>query len=115
MIAEEEWEHLRAEKNVWRARAHEQHRDVQAGLARKYGVRDVLTEAIQAIERVQEHASTLEGQQARESQSRFDPCVGGHPGAVSAGDSWGNDASHAPRAGNRRWRLAAHARGAWSG
>ncbi len=62
MTQEEELAQLQAKKNVWREIAHEKHREVQQLKQEKQVVRDALKEAIQAIERLQEHARNLEGQ-----------------------------------------------------
>jgi transposase len=62
MTPEEELEQLRAEKNAWREIAHEKHQEVLQLQQEKQVGRDALTEAIHAIERLQEHAKNLEGQ-----------------------------------------------------
>src|SRR5258708_1112302 len=62
MTQDEELEQLRAEKKVWREIAHEKHREVQQLQQEKQVLREGLKEAIQAIDRWQEQAKTLEGQ-----------------------------------------------------
>jgi len=62
MTQEEKLEQLRAERNAWREIAHEKHREAQQLQHEKQVIRDALKEAIQAIERLQEHAKTLESQ-----------------------------------------------------
>lgn len=61
-MQEEELEYLRAEMVAWRDIAYEKHREVQQLHQEKQALRDGLKEAIQAIERLQEHAKHLEGQ-----------------------------------------------------
>jgi transposase len=55
-------EQLRAERAAWREIAHEKQREVQQLKQEKQVLREGLGEAIQAIERLQEHAHVLEGQ-----------------------------------------------------
>jgi transposase len=62
MTQEDELEQLRAEMTAWREIAHEKHREVQQLQQEKQVLREGLKEAIQAIERFQEHAKNLEGQ-----------------------------------------------------
>lgn len=62
MTQEEELAQLRAERTAWRDIAHEKHQEVQQFQQEKQVLREALKEAIQAIERLQEHANNLEGQ-----------------------------------------------------
>lgn len=61
-MQEEELAYLRAETAVWREIAHEKNHEVQQLQHEKQVLREGLKEAIQAIERLQEHAKVLEGQ-----------------------------------------------------
>src|SRR5512142_3421583 len=62
MTQEEDLEQLQAERAAWREIAYEQHQEVQRTQHEKQVLREGLKEAIQAIERLQEHATNLEGQ-----------------------------------------------------
>lgn len=62
MTQEEELAQLRAERNAWRDIAHEKHQEVLQLQHEKQVIREALKEAIQAIQRLQEHAENLEGQ-----------------------------------------------------
>lgn len=62
MTQPEEWERLQAELRAWRELAHEKHHEVHQLQQEKQVLREALAEAIQAIERLQEHAKDLEGQ-----------------------------------------------------
>jgi transposase len=62
MTQDEDLEQLRAERAAWREIADEQHHEVQRLQHEKQVLREGLKEAIQAIERLQEHATNLEGQ-----------------------------------------------------
>ena len=62
MAQKEELAQLRAERNAWWYIAHEKHQEVLQLQQEKQVIRDALKEAMQAIEQLQAHAKTLEGQ-----------------------------------------------------
>jgi len=62
MTQTEDREQLQAELKAWRALAHEKHQEVHQLQQEKQVLREALAEAIQAIERLQEHTQDLEGQ-----------------------------------------------------
>jgi transposase len=62
MMQGEEWDQLQAELRAWRELAYEKHQEVQLLQQEKQVLREALAEAIQAIERLQEHTKHLEGQ-----------------------------------------------------
>lgn len=62
MMQGEEWDQLQAELRAWRELAYEKHHEVQQLRQEKQVLREALAEAIQAIERLQEHTKDLEGQ-----------------------------------------------------
>lgn len=62
MTQAEEWERLQAELRAWREIAQEKHREVHQLQQDKQVLREALTQAIQAIERLQAHTEDLQGQ-----------------------------------------------------
>jgi len=62
MTQDEELAQLRAEKTAWRDIAYEKHQETLQLTQDKQIIREALKEAIQAIERLQTHTKSLEGQ-----------------------------------------------------